>query len=303
MLKGNSEQRAWAALVAFFVGRDALRHANALEALLEDEVSTVRSYAGFALIAMGRADKVRQRWLRGNSLRRRTDDACMWLTECGRAPSDVSRVVREELRGAKGMRRVELAACLWHIGGKVVGRVRALDTRQAGLDVLIGSVKSEDSDVRACAMRAIKEIGPEASRAVPALIGRLRAKAPFPEEHLQTAQALGAIGPAAWPAEKWLCSLLERGDVCLQFEVACALHRIKSGHPAAVGTLQRLIRGRCQLAPGDAVEFLGEMGKHARPATPQLVRLLRHAEIGLSAKASTALWKIDPALARKVGAW
>jgi HEAT repeat protein len=303
MLKGSPRQRHWALQVAGILGPDALPLSSAVEGALKDKGLTAPVSAACALIGMGRPEEARAYWLRGRGLQDNTHETCFMLALCGPAPSYVVRLIREEMGRAAGRNRIELARCLWNIGGKSVGRVRTLDTRQCGLDVLISSLKSDDWRDRELAIEAITEIGPEAARAVPALIRRLQDKKGTPEERLAVAQALGAIGPAAGPAEKWLRRLCKDPSPSIQHEAACALHRIRPGHPLALATLQKLIRAEDTPGIPFAVEFLGEMGKHARPAAPLLVPLLRHANLAVSSLASAVLWKVDPALARKVGAW
>jgi hypothetical protein len=291
--------RLWGFRLIWVVGPDARSHLSEVERAVEDQDDLTCYFACEALKAMGLPDKAHQRLLRDLSNERDVDISAGLLAHLGPAPPHVVQALRAELRRAKGRRRVLLAGCLWKCGGKVEMGLRALDTRQLGLDALIEALGDKGLDA-AVPAEALAQAGPEAARAVPALVRRLKSEK-WPEERLHLVRALGKVGPAAGPAVKLLLPLLNEPQSSLQLEVARALHRIRPGHPLVVPALQKWIRSCHDAIPEYEVRLLGEMGRHARGATPLLVRLLRHRGVGLSA--SAALWKVDPALARKVGAW
>jgi HEAT repeat protein len=264
----------------------------------------IGTHAVLAMVALGHPEKAVGPLLRVmRADERKEAEGRRLLQRLGPAARAATPYVRARMCQSEGHHRACWAATLWAIGHKEVGRVKTLDTRQEALNALIALLGDSDTGVRCSAADALAEIGPEAARAVPALVRWWKDKEKF-EPTNSIVEALGAIGPAAAPAEKALCALLAPGSPLRRYDVGRALHRIKPGHPLIVPAILHDIdepshRGLVFL------EFRApeEMGRHARKAGPRLVRLLRHHDVRLSHPASVALWKIDPVLARKVGAW
>ena len=80
---------------------------------------------------------------------------------------------------------------------------------------------------------------------------------------------------------------------------ALALHRIKPDKRLVTTLLEMEKR-----IPGTiSANVFGEMGPLAKEAVPWLVKQMRHEWPSLGQDAAAALLKIDPATARRVGAW
>jgi HEAT repeat protein len=130
------------------------------------------------------------------------------------------------------------------------------------VDDLIKQLKSKNSRLRGEAVEKLEALGPDAAKAVDALIPLLADKSPA--IRLETSFALAKIGPAALPALRHGLSSTEN-----MIQIGCAL-------------------------------TLGHMGSQASAAIPDLKKLLTSPELALSGHAAQAIWRIDPTQAAEV---
>lgn len=89
--------------------------------------------------------------------------------------------------------RVHAAIGVWNVTGDIATTIPILDA-------IVGTPQYErpdDWDVRGLAIRALGRIGPDANRAVPALIGVIRDKSTHYQLRDDAVEALGMIGPTA----------------------------------------------------------------------------------------------------------
>jgi HEAT repeat protein len=306
---GTREEKIWAIDFVRVVGKDALCLQPLVEAELDGEAHP--DSVVDALCSIGRPGKAVGRLL--DAIREdgpNSHHVFGRLRYIGPAPRYVRDFVRAELHKAEGTRRVYLAACLWDIESRVVGRVRTHDPRQEALAVLIESLNDKDPSAHWSAARAIGNIGPEAARAVPHLVKWVKSRPPyngFPDVMAFDAftNAIWWIGPEARQAEGTVLSYMKALErlratgTGYYAHAAWALHRIHPGHRLVVPALLAFGRKR----PAYAASLLNRIGCKAPAAAPWLVRMLRSPDYLCGKAASAALWKIDPALARKVGAW
>jgi len=130
------------------------------------------------------------------------------------------------------------------------------------VDDLIKQLKSTNSRQRGEAVEKLEAYGPEAARAVDALMPLLADK--FPSIRLETTFALAKIGSAALPA-------------------------LRNG----------LTSPNKMIQIGSALT-LGHMGSQAKEAIPDLKKLFSSSELALSGHAAQAVWRIDPSQAAEV---
>jgi HEAT repeat protein len=312
MLKsGTAGQKLWALRVAQIVGPDALPIQAAVEKMLENDEWWYE--AAQALAAMGRPQKAVGRLVR----QLKPEDRGFryvraFLATLRPVPQPVAEAVLDRFRRANGLCRLRAAAWVWALDYSVVGRERSLSTREEALSAMIEALKDPDWTVRRQAVNEISKIGPAAARAVPALVrwARQEGKAGQARSVLESGafgeltRAIVKIGPGARDAVPLLREGLKVAE--RQSAVRCsgshlwitwALLRAQPNDPRLLPEIQRLAREW----PGAALHFLGEMGPRARLSAPWVVKMLRSSRHG--EEASAGLWKIDPALARKVGAW
>ena len=135
--------------------------------------------------------------------------------------------------------------------------------------------------VREHAAKALREMGPRAEPAIPALIVALRA------ETLWADDALAAVGKPAVPA---LIPLLEDGEERLA--AVRILGRMGKDAAAALPALIELLGSREPTLRSSVVRSLGRIGAPARPAEEPLKRLLRDPDLDVRAYAVESLFRI-----------
>ena len=127
---------------------------------------------------------------------------------------------------------------------------------EPSIDDLIKQLKSTNARQRGEAVEKLEAFGPEAAKAVHALMPLLADK--YPSIRLETTFALAKIGSAALPA---LRNGLTSTDKMIQIGSALTL---------------------------------GHMGSQAKAAIPDLKKLFSSPELALSGHAAQAVWRIDP---------
>jgi hypothetical protein len=173
---------------------------------------------------------------------------------------------------------------------------------------LIGLLQDSNKMVRLFSAGALGNIGPRASKAVPALILALNdndlGPAPGSKVYVRawTATALGKIGPAAASAVPTLQILLTDPDHNVRAPAGVALWKI---HGDVETTLPIIIEQLADQSPASKAPWitcLGEMGPRAKAAIPALTDQLNHATGPERDLITNALFKIDPEAAAKLGA-
>jgi HEAT repeat protein len=147
--------------------------------------------------------------------------------------------------------------------------------------ILMRAIAVPAVDVQRPAIDALGRIGPPARTAVPAII----AEVDLPKDHINyaplthfrrlAARALGRIGPDAAEAIPVLERALDNEDYVYRVEAALALWRI-SQYPQALDVLQAVIRENPAEGPYEAIMALPKLGPVAREAVPTLVATLKH---------------------------
>jgi len=173
------------------------------------------------------------------------------------------------------------------------------------VDGLIGVLANEDDEVRAAAAGALGNIASHPDRSVPALIETLADK----DETVRraSARALGRFKQDAAEAVPALAEALK--DKLIQGSAAASLGEIGPAAKSAVPALMELAQTAEDLAPSQsnwncktAIDALGKIGPDAAAATPLLVKLHQTDNQYIKSACATALWRIDPAAAKKAGA-
>jgi HEAT repeat protein len=160
----------------------------------------------------------------------------------------------------------------------------------AAVPVLAEMVESEKKGSLArSALSVLKELGPRARVAVPALARALQG-----EDWLfrsNVAYALGAIGPEAETAAPALEALLRDEKLSVRVEAARALWRIRRDRAAVPALL-----GVCEAKDGSRwrlLDVLGEIGPDADLAVPVLRQALRDADDPDRVGVALALWRLE----------
>jgi HEAT repeat protein len=119
---------------------------------------------------------------------------------------------------------------------------------------------------------------------------------------MDAAHILWELGPRAKPAAPTLMSALEDPDPYVRYSAAAALRQIA---PESAGEIVPLLIR--QLRQSDAklrvasARGLEEFGAQAMPAVPELMKSIQDKDTEVQNAARSALKKIDPATARRLG--
>ncbi len=118
-----------------------------------------------------------------------------------------------------------------------------------------------------------------------------------PSAHIEAAEELAVLGPAAKDAVPALVAVLDDPDVQVRATAAIALGRIGSDAKDAVGKLIGLLEDATELVRWTALIALGDIGPAASPAVPSVIRKLRDEAENVRSGAMFALGRIGPAAA------
>lgn len=187
--------------------------------------------------------------------------------------------------------RVAAALMLWRMDpkGKWVLPVIAPRTARP-LNTLLLCLRHHDLEVRIAAIRALAEIGPAATDAVPALTRLI--KDPDEKVGLNAAQALGAMKRSATPAVPALLNALRGGTAAMRHTAAESLAQIAPRHKHAALALAESLKDPGANIPVTAAQALAAMGPNAEPAVPALIEALKNPAV--SWHAADALGEIGP---------
>jgi serine/threonine protein kinase/HEAT repeat protein len=163
-------------------------------------------------------------------------------------------------------------------------------TGPLGISTLIEALGHEDVSVREWAAIAVRDVGPPAAEAVPALMAAL-------EDNMSgirdwAAMALGSIGPAAKEALPALLVALRDTNTFLRAAAAGAIGAIGTAAESAIPDLINAIKDENRNVRCRAAEALGEMGSLARGALSVLLEALEDRDVSAADAASAALRKI-----------
>lgn len=173
----------------------------------------------------------------------------------------------------------------------------------AVIPALTEALKSQTESVRNAAAKALRDIGPEAKSAVPALIVAWQ-EGGSDDVRVSIAQALGQMGPAAKPAVPALIQVWsDDSSRLVQGVVSTTLGEIGPEAKLAVPTLiQQLTENESGFVRTGVAETLGRIGPPAKDAVPVLKKFasgeLQYEEGGflqiLRDNATQALTLIEP---------
>jgi HEAT repeat protein len=141
---------------------------------------------------------------------------------------------------------------------------------------LAGRLRDADPEIRLEAVRALKQLGPQAKTAVLGLSDALEDKEPL--IRIEAARALGAIGPDAKAAIPALVKRLDdkdavRSEGAVWFAAAKALGEIG---PASMPHLMPILEAEDWTRFIPVAEALYRIGPEARQAVPHLLSALKH---------------------------
>jgi hypothetical protein len=171
-------------------------------------------------------------------------------------------------------------AAAWGLGGLRRQTAAADQAIPALADALI----DRDRMVRFDAALSLKEMGPAASIAVPALSQVVANTGTGPETNdlfylrAVAAVALGKIGPAATNALPVLQSALHEPNAYLRGQAAVAMWRISGDVDTTLPVLLHEMPSTAEDSKWDWFVALGEMGPRAKDAVPQLKTELKQVQ-------------------------
>jgi HEAT repeat protein len=135
--------------------------------------------------------------------------------------------------------------------------------------VRINFTTDEEKNVQAAF--AFAALGPEASNAVPELIG-IYDESISPQSQWCTVASIGGIGPAAKSAIPTLLRALKATNYVLRYYAVLALRGIHSEPETVVPALMEHLQDSNLSVCGSATEALGAFGTNARAAIPILIQ-------------------------------
>jgi len=302
---------AWSLTGMGVRGRPAVA---SLKRLLKDELVVVRPAALRALSTARARDAAPEiiEALTDKDERVRTA-ALLALCELEVDPARYLRVLEEWLAGKDRSAQVLALEQITRLG-----RAAA-----AAVPTLCKLLQDDHAVIRSAAARALASMGSTARQALPTLLTRLQ-EATGPVERLQTAKALWLIGrsPEVIPLlEKQLPDLqganrLAAADLlwCINRSPAALDALIEDlGPDSRADKRQTLLQLREMIPPPPralpgvrsllkdpnadvrhlAIQVLGRLGKHARPAVTDLTAFLKDKDPSVRFSAATALWDIE----------
>jgi HEAT repeat protein len=211
----------------------------------------------------------------------------VWALEatCSKRP-EVLLVFIEGLKNKKALTRRDCAAAIGNC---------ELEAKDA-IPALLEALSDNDTRVRRAASNALRlKVRPDTKTAVVPLFAALKDK--DHEVRAFSAEALANIGPEA---DKAIPALMEAAidpvnDWTVRYSAALAIGRIGPNALPAVPTLIRVILNKSEnrLVRPAATKALGEIGPDAREAIPALKECLKDSDYSVRAEAAYALWRID----------
>jgi HEAT repeat protein len=290
---GPAAAEAVPALLAARADADWYLRLRAVEAL--GRIGSAAPEVVPALIATLR-DGAATRWYGGEEKGLVSEAAAQALGQFGSAAVEAVPALIDALTDAVAGVRLAAAHALCAIGLDAVPRlIAALREVKAPRWVKGGAT----AETRRAAAQVLREIGPQAAEAVPALISALGDTDAGVRE--AATDALSAIGPPSVPAllaalrnvkarrwTKW------RLNAEIRQAVVRALGQI--GPPAVPALITALGDPNQDVRRGTA-EALGQIGSPAVDAMPALTTALGDADVGVSRAAGEALGRVRPASA------
>lgn len=253
--------------------------------------------------------------LKDEDLRTR-EPAATKLADFGPAAREAVPSLLAAMKGRDATLRATAAYALWRVDSQ----------RKEAIRTLIAVLGKQDAtEARQAAAWWLRQIGPAAREAVPALcaaladgddrlrsaaaetLGTLRCRADVTVPALarslkdpawlvrcDTARALSRFGSEAEKAILPLSGALKDKDGLVRVAAALALWKIEGKTNRVVPVLIQTLKAEdaASYAPAAAAEALGEIGPPARAAVPALSAALKHNSRGLRIAAAGALWKI-----------
>jgi HEAT repeat protein len=213
----------------------------------------------------------------------------------GKAPAQLKRAAVDQLR-ERTATTVEAAPALvrvLHGSYDLNWRAQEALTRlgKAAVPALLGALRDPDPDHRRSAIWVLRDIGPEAHDAAPALVEALRDEGCVYGMSIPDCArgALGRIGPAARAAVPALTRDLRGPDAHTRFTAAVALVRITGRTDPYLPFVLELLAASDWRVRREAFVFLEEIGPAAAAAVPRLVQILKDPADPLRHFAASAL--------------
>jgi tetratricopeptide (TPR) repeat protein len=296
----NRDVKASAAFALSAFGNEAKPAIPALLALLKD-TETVRYSAIKALVKIGwdgnDANASLDAALKDVSARVRLQAACL-LWKRNQQPQEIFPIVTDAIADTRPDVR-------WH----GLELLQAMGTYAVeAVPLLIKLLKDPDKSVRRASAQALEKIGSSAQAALLALIECLDDDDPF--MFLSASRAIQMLEVRDPETLKEVLAALSRVSSEHQSTIFCLLHNLR---PAADWAVPQLIEALEDLlhsprfvtigSPGETgfslnaasilIDTIGEIGSHARAASPLLIGLLGTSDRHVRLSAAEALWKID----------
>jgi HEAT repeat protein len=187
-------------------------------------------------------------------------------------------VLRQALSDENHLIRVRAAALLWEIAKDKVA-----------VNALCVGLRAKDTQIQLEAVLAIREIGPDAEQAIPALVDTFGS--PTSEETRSHAEkALARFGRRSLPA---LLSALGHQDWRIRMHAASTLGLMPDNVECSLPSLVGLLEDPSPLVRRKAARSIGSFESRAALAVPNLRRALRDDEV--RGYAAVALGDIGPA--------
>jgi HEAT repeat protein len=241
--------------------------------LLRQEVLSAIARIGPAAVSPASAD------LRSESAGARRRAATV-LVHLGPAAREAVPALRATLQDRNPAVAVEAAAALHAVAGE----------KDALLDMLIDGLSRED-EVPLRAAKVLRQIGPAATRAVPALQKALRH--PRGKVREEAARALGAIRPESKQAREALRERLRDPRDRVRVQAALSLRALDATFdplPVLLAVLRETDSSRSRPS---CVKAILSLGKAAKPALPHLHALLADPNDQVRLLTAQALWKLS----------
>jgi HEAT repeat protein len=253
-----------------FIGPDAKPAIPALKRLLRDPVPDVRILAGLSL------HEIDPKRLEGivvitTILRKDKEKRSFAVSALGAFGPKAQSAVPALLRATRHKELQESA----------IGTLKEIGpaAEQATIAALAEHLLDPDLELRATTLTNLKNLGPRAKNAVPALVNALKDN--NEEMRKKAAKALAAVGPGAKAALKALTNSLKDQSVWVRLEAAYALTQIDSNNREGIKVLLTEVEsGEKWNSRGHAIELLGGAGARAKIAVPNLIQVLSTMPIG-----------------------